>query len=288
MTTPETATQTSTPDSGITVRVESFVGPLDLLLHLCRTNEMDLSRLSLRAITDQYLAHLESVQFQDLETAGSFMVMAATLIYLKSKLLLPANPDDPDEMLDEEGEALKRELEERLHEYARVKALGTWLAEREAEQTLIFGRTTAELPPPEDIPLEDLSVHLLQRAMQRLIEDQKGRVPRQIEPNPLSVLERMSEMLELLRSTWSLLFSSVAGPERLRAEWVVTLLALLELVRLGQARARQAELFGEIVIEGNAVSVREPARPPEETSEEATPHPKPLPRGEREPEDLNA
>jgi segregation and condensation protein A len=268
MTTPETATQTSTPDSGITVRVESFVGPLDLLLHLCRTNEMDLSKLSLRAITDQYLAHLESVQFQDLETAGSFMVMAATLIYLKSKLLLPANPDDPDEMLDEEGEALKRELEERLHEYARVKALGTWLAEREAEQTLIFGRTTAELPPPEDIPLEDLSVHLLQRAMQRLIEDQKGRVPRQIEPNPLSVLERMSEMLELLRSTWSLLFSSVAGPERLRAEWVVTLLALLELVRLGQARARQAELFGEIVIEGNAVSVREPARPPEEQPED--------------------
>jgi segregation and condensation protein A len=268
MSAPETATQGAVPESGLTVRVEAFVGPLDLLLHLCRTNEMDLSRLSLRAITDQYLAHLESVQFQDLETAGSFMVMAATLIYLKSKLLLPANPDDPGEMLDEEGEALKRELEERLHEYARVKALGTWLAEREAEQTLIFGRTTAELPPPEDIPLEDLSVHLLQRAMQRLIEDQKGRVPRQIEPNPLSVLERMSEMLELLRSTWSLLFSAVAGPERLRAEWVVTLLALLELVRLGQARARQAELFGEIVIEGNTVSVREPARPLEEQPED--------------------
>ena len=268
MTTPEATAQTSAPDSGITVRVESFVGPLDLLLHLCRTNEMDLSKLSLRTITDQYLTHLESVRFQDLETAGSFMVMAATLIYLKSKLLLPANPDDQDELLDDEGELLKRELEERLREYARVKAFGTWLAEREGEQTLIYGRTTAELPPPEDIPLEDLSVHLLQRAMQRLIEDQKRRVPRQIEPNPLSVLERMSEMVELLRSTWSLLFSSVAGPERLRAEWVVTLLALLELVRLGQARARQAELFGEIVIEGNTVSVREPARPPEEQPED--------------------
>ncbi len=290
----ETTTQGAVQDSGITVRVESFVGPLDLLLHLCRTNEMDLSKLSLRAITDQYLAHLESVRFQDLETAGSFMVMAATLIYLKSKLLLPANPDDPDEILDEEGELLKRELEERLREYARVKAFGTWLAEREAEQTLIFGRTTAELPPPEDIPLEDLSVHLLQRALQRLIEDQKRRVPRQVEPNPLSVLERMSEMLELLRSTWSILFSSVAGPERQRAEWVVTLLALLELVRLGQARARQAELFGEIVIEGNTVSVREPAHPIEETSEEETLHadtpptPHPHPRGEREAEDLNA
>jgi segregation and condensation protein A len=260
----ETTTQGAVPESaGLTVRVESFVGPLDLLLHLCRTNEMDLARLSLRTITDQYLAHLESVRFQDLEMAGSFMVMAATLIYLKSKLLLPANPDDQEEALDEEGLLLKRELEERLREYARVKALGAWLSEREAEQALVYGRTTAELPPPEDIPLEDLSVHLLQRAMQRLIEDQKRRVPRQVEPNPLSVLERMSEILDLLRSTWSLLFSSVAGGERLRAEWVVTLLALLELVRLGQARARQAELFGEIVIERHAVSVREPAHPTE-------------------------
>ena len=267
MSAPEATTQGAVPESGLTVRVESFVGPLDLLLHLCRTNEMDLSRLSLRTITDQYLTHLESVRFQDLETAGSFMVMAATLIYLKSKLLLPANPDDPEEALDEEGELLKRELEERLREYARVKALGAWLAEREAEQALVFGRTTAELPPPEDVPLEELSVHLIQRAMQRLIEDQKRRVPREVEPNPLSVLERMSEMLELLRSTWSLLFSSVAGPERVRAEWVVTLLALLELVRLGQARARQAELFGEIVIERNAVSVREPARALDELPE---------------------
>jgi segregation and condensation protein A len=272
MTMQETTTQGAVPESGLTVKIESFVGPLDLLLHLCRTNEMDLSRLSLRTITDQYLAHLESVRFQDLDTAGSFMVMAATLIYLKSKLLLPASPDDQDELLDAEGELLKRELEERLREYARVKALGAWLAEREAEQALVFGRTTAELPPPEDVPLEDLSVHLLQRALQRLIEEQKRRMPREVEPNPLSVLERMNEILDLLRSTWSLLFSSVAGPERLRAEWVVTLLALLELVRLGQARARQAELFGEIVIEKSAVSVREPARAPDEPNEGDAPH----------------
>ena len=245
---------------GLTVRVESFVGPLDLLLHLCRTNEMDLAHLSVRTITDQYLTHLESVRFQDLETAGSFMVMAATLIYLKSKLLLPAGPDDGAEALDEEGELLRQELAERLREYARIKAVGAWLALREAEQALLFGRTSSELPPPEDVPLEDLSVHLLQRALQRLIEEQQRRAPREIEPNPLSVLERMNEILALLRHTWSLLFSSVAGRERIRAEWVVTLLALLELVRLGQVRARQAEPFGEITIEKNALSVSEPAR----------------------------
>jgi segregation and condensation protein A len=243
---------------GITVRVESFVGPLDLLLHLCRTSEIDLAKLPIRAITDQYLAHLESVQFQDLETAGSFMVMAATLIYLKSKLLLPPSEDAGEEALDEEGELLRRELAERLREYARVKALGAWLGEREAEQSLLYGRAASELPPPEDIPLEDLSVHLLHRAMTGLIEEQRRQAPREVEANPLSVLERMGEILALLRHTWSLLFSSVAGADRIRGEWVVTLLALLELVRLGQARAHQAELFGEIVIERNALAVHPP------------------------------
>ncbi len=254
---PETVGRLGDEPGGLTIRLESFVGPLDLLLHLCRTNEMDLSHLSVRTITDQYLAHLESVEFQDLEAAGSFMVMAATLIYLKSKLLLPAGSDDA-ETLDEEGELLRQELGERLREYARIKALGAWLAVREAEQALLVGRAGSELPAPEDLPLEDLSVHLLQRALQRLIEEQTRRAPREIELNPLSVLERMNEMLELLRHTWSLLFSSVAGRERVRAEWVVTLLALLELVRLGQVRARQAEPFGEITIEKNALSVGGP------------------------------
>jgi len=238
-----------TEPQGLTVRVESFVGPLDLLLHLCRTSEVDLANLPIRTITEQYLAHLESVQFQDLDTAGAFMVMAATLIYLKSKLLLPVDPEAPPDTLDEEGELLRQELAERLREYARVKELGAWLGLREAEQALLYGRTVGELPPPEDVPLEELSVHLLQRAITRLIEEQKRQAPRQIEPNPLSVLERMGEIIELLRHTWSILFSSVAGQERVRAEWVVTLLALLELVRLGQARAHQGELFGEIVIE---------------------------------------
>ena len=245
----DTVVSSETEPQGLTVRVESFVGPLDLLLHLCRSSEVDLANLPIRTITEQYLAHLESVQFQDLDTAGAFMVMAATLIYLKSKLLLPIDPEAPPDTLDEEGELLRQELAERLREYARVKELGNWLGEREAEQALLYGRTVAELPPPEDVPLEDLSVHLLQRAMTRLIEEQKRQAPRQIEPNPLSVLERMGEIIELLRHTWSILFSSVAGQERVRAEWVVTLLALLELVRLGQARAHQGELCGEIVIE---------------------------------------
>lgn len=246
---------TATGSEGLTVRVEAFEGPLDLLLHLCRTNEIDLSRLPIRAITDQYLARLEAMQFQDLETAGAYMVVAATLIYLKSKLLLPPE-ESAEEIFDEEDERLRQELAERVREYARVRELGIWLAKREAEQALLFGRPGSELPAPDEIPLEDLSVYLLEHAYRRLLDAQRRAEPREVEPGPLSVLERMAEILSVLRHTWSLLFSSLVGSARARAELVVTLLALLELIRLGQARVQQREPFGEIVVE----------RPPGETS----------------------
>lgn len=241
-------TAPETRPGGLTLRVGAFEGPLDLLLHLSRTNEIDLASLPVRTITDQYLAHLEAMEFQDLEVAGGYLVMAATLIYLKSKLLVP--PDESgEEQLDEEAQGLKEELEERLREYARVKVLGAWLGEREAEQALLWGRPVGELPAPQDVPLEDLSVHLLERAMRRLIEAARRQRPREIESEPPSVLERMTEILSVLRDTWSLLFSALAGQERRRSEIVVTLLAVLELVRLGRVRAHQTELFGDIVIQ---------------------------------------
>jgi segregation and condensation protein A len=241
-----------TTDGDLTLRVGSFEGPLDLLLHLCRTNEIDLAALPVRSITDQYLAHLEAMDFRDLETAGAYLVMAATLIYLKSKLLVP--PDEEDEQLDDEALALKQELEDRLREYARVKAQGAWLAAREAEMARIWGRPGATLPDVEELPLEDLSVDWLERAMKRLIEEQKRARPRDVEPNPPSVLERMTEILSVLRDTWSLLFSSLAGGERKRSDVVVTLLAVLELVRQGRIKTQQTELFGEIVIERQAAA----------------------------------
>ncbi len=145
-------------------------------------------------------------------------------------------PPDPsaEELLDEEGEALRHELEERLREYARVKVAGAWLAEREAEQALRWGRPGSTLPPIEDIPLEDLSVHLLERTVRRLIEEQRRRRPREVEANPPSVLERMTEILSVLRDAWSLLFSSLLGQERQRSEIVVSLLGC---PRVGPARS---------------------------------------------------
>ena len=237
-------------DTELRLRVGTFDGPFDLLLHLCRTNEIDLAALPVRAITDQYLAHLEAIEFRDLETAGAYLVMAATLIYLKSKLLVP--PDEAEEQLDDEALLLRQELEDRLREYARVKTQGAWLGAREAEMALVWGRPGAVLPSVDDLPLEDLSVDWLSRAMNRLIEEQRRARPREVEPNPPSVLERMTEILSVLRDTWSLLFSSLTGGERKRSEIVVTLLAVLELVRQGRVKTQQTELFGEIVIERQA------------------------------------
>jgi len=134
-----------------------------------------------------------------------------------------------------------------------VKTQGAWLAAREAEMALIWGRPGAMLPAVEDLPLEDLSVDWLARAMTRLIDEQRRARPRSVEPNPPSVIERMTEILSVLRDTWSLLFSSLTGGERKRSEIVVTLLAVLELVRQGRIKAQQTELFGEIVIERQAV-----------------------------------
>src|SRR5262249_60908072 len=103
----------------LTLRVGDFEGPLDLLLHLCRTSEIDLAALPVRTITDQYLAHLEAVEFRDLETAGAYLVMAAPLIYLKSKLLVP--PDETGGQLDDEGLQLRQELADRLGGVCRVR-----------------------------------------------------------------------------------------------------------------------------------------------------------------------
>jgi segregation and condensation protein A len=237
------------PQAVLTVRLEGFEGPLDLLLHLARTNEIDLTRLPIRRITDQYLAHLEAIDFRDLEDAGAFLVLAATLIYLKSKLLLP-KPEVEDEALDEEGEALRIELEARLRAYARVKELGEWLRAQEAEWGTRFGRTWSELPMPDYLPLESVSLWDLAEAYRRFLTRLAAAEPtREIEPEPPSLLARMAEILGVLDHSWYVLFSALLGASPPRPEVVVTLLAVLELVRLQRARAQQRELFGDIVIE---------------------------------------
>jgi segregation and condensation protein A len=235
--------------SPLTVRLEEFEGPLDLLLHLARTEEIDLARLPIRRITDQYLAYLESVEFQDLDDAGAFLVLAATLVYLKSRLLLPPAATE-EEGLEEDAELLRQELEARLRAYARVKEIGIWLRERETEWSTRFTRTWSELPVPEYLPIESLSLWDLTEAYRAfLVRLAQAEPTREIEPEAPPLLERMAMIAGVLEQSWYVLFSTLLGASPPRPEVVVTLLAVLELVRLQRARAHQRELFGEIVIE---------------------------------------
>jgi segregation and condensation protein A len=235
--------------SPLTVRLEEFEGPLDLLLHLARTEEIDLARLPIRRITDQYLAYLESVDFQDLDDSGAFLVLAATLVYLKSRLLLPPT-EAAEESLEEDAEALRQELEARLRTYARVKEIGAWLREREAEWSTRFTRTWSELPMPEYLPIESLSLWDLTEAYRAFLRRLAQAEPtREVEPESPPLLERMAMIAGVLEQSWYVLFSTLLGASPPRPEVVVTLLAVLELVRLQRARAQQRELFGDIVVE---------------------------------------
>lgn len=250
--------ETAVAPTPLTVRLDGFEGPLDLLLHLARSNEIDLARLPVRQITDRYLAYLESVEFGDLDDAGAFLVMAATLIYLKSKLLLPT-PEVEEEPLDAEGEALRLELEARLRAYARVKQIGEWMRAREAEWGTRFVRTWSELPMPEYLPVESLSLWDLGEAYRGFLERlARGEPTRDVEPEPPSLLARMAEIVGVLDHSWYVLFSALLGASPPRPEVVVTLLAVLELVRLQQARAQQRELFGDIVIERHLAGTATP------------------------------
>jgi len=141
----------------------SLRGPFDLLLHLCRTSEIDLAA-SRCAHHRPVSAHLEAMEFRDLEAAGAYLVMAATLIYLKSRLLVP--PDETqEEQLDEDGLTSALELEARLREYARSDA-GGGSPRREAAQGLIWAVPAARWPRPRRCA-RDLSVHLLERTLRR-------------------------------------------------------------------------------------------------------------------------
>ena len=248
-TTAASAEVVGTAPSPLTVRLEEFEGPLDLLLHLARTEEIDLARLPIRRITDQYLAYLESVEFRDLDDAGAFLVLAATLVYLKSRLLLPPS-ETAEETLEEDAELLRQELEARLRAYARVKEIGVWLRERETEWSTRFARTWSELPVPEYLPIESLSLWDLTQAYRAFLTRLAQAEPiREVEPEGPPLLERMALIAGVLEQSWYVLFSTLLGASPARPEVVVTLLAVLELVRLQRARAQQGELFGEIVIE---------------------------------------
>ena len=231
------------------VQLEVFEGPLDLLLYLVRKQEVDISQISIARLATDFIEHLKLMQELDLDVTGEFLVMAATLLYLKSRELLPVE-QRIEEGEGEEEEDPRWEFIRRLLQYKRYRDASELLRRREAEQALVYPRRP--LLPKEvgtDHPGELIQASLfdLVGALHRVLQRLRAREPLQLEEEEeWTVAGQMEFLLQELSHRDMVRFSELFFRLPSRIAVVVTFLALLELIRLRRVSAVQREPFGEI------------------------------------------
>ena len=231
------------------VQLEIFEGPLDLLLHLIKKNEVSITDIPIATITEQYLATLELMQNLSLDVAGEFLVMAATLIHIKSRMLLPAGDDEGDE---DEGVDPHEELVRRLLEYQRYKEAAAELEQRDLLTRDVFVRSPT---PTEEVGprgFREVSVFELLGALKRIIDRLPKDTVHEVALDKITVREKMTLLLETLRAHGSVFFESLFVEVKSRVEVVVTFLAMLGLVKVRAIRIFQEEMAGPIMIEAAA------------------------------------
>jgi len=235
-------------DADYKVRLEVFEGPLDLLLYLIKQDEIDIYDISLERITGQYLEYLQAFKELNIELAGEFIVMAANLIYLKSRSLLPIDQQPPEEDAGEEDP--RWELIRQLIEYKKFKEAAAELHLRALEQEKIFARESgASSALQEPLRLGEVGIFQLISAFQTVMRRIEARQDvQEIFGERFSVSEKIDAILQRVATGVPLRFSDLFAAAASRVEVVVTFLALLELIRLKQVRAAQKNIFEEIEI----------------------------------------
>ncbi len=232
-----------------TVKLEIFEGPLDLLLYLIKKNEINIYDIPIAEITRQYLEYIELMRSLNLDIAGEFLVMASTLIYIKSRMLLPPSEEGEEETVEDP----RKELVDRLLEYRRFKEAARWLVERPILGRDTFARSsliTEVEREKREIDLEESSAILLLEAFREVLKRASRERPLEITVSRISVMERIEEILETLSRRGTVDFLSLFPDRYDRSLAVVTFLALLELVRLRMVSVHQVEPFGRIIIKG--------------------------------------
>ncbi len=237
------------------VKLPVFEGPLDLLLYLIKRDELNIYDIPIEHITRQYLEYLQLMQMLDLEIAGEFLVMAATLMYIKSKTLLPEDQQVIMEDQEEEDVDPRWDLIKRLVEYKKFKDVALDLMNREYLQENIFVRSP-EKPDFDDgassRPLVDVGIFDLLNAFNKVLKKLNlDDDLREIYDERFTVSDKIDLILETIRTQKSVRFTRLFENVRSRGEIVVTFLALLELIRLKQIIAAQPDPFGEIEISKN-------------------------------------
>jgi segregation and condensation protein A len=242
---PEDVESTLPPDAP-RIRLPVFEGPLDLLLYLIRREKIDIHDIPIAPITRQYMEYLELMKELNLDVAGEFMVMAATLIHIKSKMLVPVEPTEAEG--EEEAVDPRAELVRRLLEFQRYKEAAGILHQQAQIRAATFVRPDAALPPFDEAGEEMLEAGLfdLIAAFKEMLDRRRVLLAHEVEALGKTVEERMQELLALVREGQSLDFVELFAGESTKADMIVTFLALLELVRLKQIRVYQRGLFGPI------------------------------------------
>ena len=228
------------------VKLDAFTGPLDLLLHLIRKHEIDIYDIPVSLITQQYLEYLQLMKELNLSFAGEFLVMAATLVQIKSRTLLPQEIEASIE--EEEGEDPRSELVRRLVEYQQFKEAAGQLSEREKIWRDMFQRESDLAVPVRDVLMDDVDMFDLLGALQEVLIRTEAQVVVDITPDTVTVQDRINEIVERLEENPTVTFSSLFDDVTNRLFVIVTFLAVLELVRVQLVRIFQSDMFGPIRI----------------------------------------
>lgn len=226
------------------VHLPVFEGPLDLLLHLIKVNEIDIYDIPIALITEQYLEYLDLMRELNLDVASEYLVMAATLAYIKSKMLLPSQPENAEE---ETGEDPRTELVKRLLEYQRFKKAAEELNNKEILGRDVFARTALE-QKEENLEVE-VSLFDLMEALREILK-KVGTQEKLLDftKEKISLKEKMIEIMERLKAVEYVTFQNLFSLTITRYEIILTFIALLELIRNQKVRALQFQTFGTIRI----------------------------------------
>jgi segregation and condensation protein A len=227
------------------IRLINFEGPLDLLLHLIKKNELNVYDIPISLITQQYLDYLDLMQELNLDVAGEFLVMAATLIHIKSRMLLPRPDPSQEDPEEDPREALMR----RLLEHQRFKAAAELLHEKEIQRSAMWQRpdervteVVGEAPEPEI----EVDLFSLVAAFRQVLERARARPRVILPPEQMPIETRIEQLLARLSETEACGFEDLFADVQTRGGMIVTFLALLEMIRLKQVRVFQQGNFGPI------------------------------------------
>lgn len=230
-------------DSTYQVQLEIFEGPLDLLLHLIRTQELDIYDIPMAQIADQYLSYLELMKNLNINLAGEYLMMAATLIFIKSRMLLPEDPHQADAVENEDDP--RQELVEQLLEHEKFKKAAQSLYSRQTVENSVWPRGMEEFEE-DDRESVSATVFDLIKTFHLMVERFKEQVVLEVQRETITVEEKLAEIRRLLQVEREFLFSFFFRHKPSRFSLVVTFVALLELVRLGEIRLLQKGLFQDI------------------------------------------